>query len=209
MKNRYVQRARIDEKKFKEILRCFAHDLQANQIAQLTGLSRNSINSYLKAIRFSVLHSSGYDAMLTGETAKAPQLYLLQLNQNQISIDPLGGDISAEIMKFLKNQRETLLFSILGRDYSAMIDYPAKQFYYLHEEDAEVHKELLLSFWNYTRLRLMKFRGLSPQTTLLHLKECEFRFNNRERDLYRVLLTHFRKNPLKLHFSESLQPATL
>ena len=207
MKNRYVQRARIDEKKFKEILRCFAHDLQANQIAQLTGLSRNSINNYLKAIRFSVLHRSGYDdAMFSGESTKAPQLYVLQLNQNQISIDPLPGDISAEIMKFLK---EHGLFSLLGRDYSAVIDYPAKQFYNLHEEDTEEHKALLHSFWNYTRLRLMKFRGLSPQTTLLHLKECEFRFNNRERDLYRVLLTHFRKNPLKLHFSESLQPATL
>ena len=32
----------------------------------------------------------------------------------------------------------------------------------------------------------------------LHLKECEFRFNNRGQDLYKVLLDDFRKKPLKL-----------
>ncbi|MDJ0623088.1 MAG: IS1595 family transposase, partial [Desulfocapsaceae bacterium] len=30
----------------------------------------------------------------------------------------------------------------------------------------------------------------------LHLKECEFRFNNRDEDLYKLLLSLLRKNPL-------------
>ena len=30
----------------------------------------------------------------------------------------------------------------------------------------------------------------------LHLKECEFRFNNREQDLYKILLEICRKEPL-------------
>ena len=32
----------------------------------------------------------------------------------------------------------------------------------------------------------------------LHLKECEFRSNNRKQNIYRVLLEIFRKEPLKL-----------
>jgi len=32
----------------------------------------------------------------------------------------------------------------------------------------------------------------------LHLKECEFRFNNRKQNIYRILLAIFRKEPLKL-----------
>jgi len=32
----------------------------------------------------------------------------------------------------------------------------------------------------------------------LHLKECEFRFNNRDQDLYKILLEIFRKEPIKL-----------
>jgi len=31
-----------------------------------------------------------------------------------------------------------------------------------------------------------------------HLKECEFRFNNRKQNIYRILLAIFRKEPLKL-----------
>ena len=32
----------------------------------------------------------------------------------------------------------------------------------------------------------------------VHLKECEFRFNNRGQDLYKVLLDNFRKKLFKL-----------
>ncbi len=197
MKNKYVCRARIDEKKFKEILRYFAHDMQANQIAQLTGLSRNSINSYLKAIRHSVLGKyTHYDHYMEGTTI--PQLFVLQIIQNRVTVDPLPSHTNTEIMKYLKNHSETLLTNVLGRHYNAVIDYTNKHLYNLHKEQSELQKQLIDSFWHYSRLRLMKFRGLSPQTTLMHLKECEFRFNHREKNLYRMVLTHFRKNPLRL-----------
>ncbi len=197
MKNKYVRRARIDEKKFKEILRYFAHDMQANQIALLTGLSRNSINSYLKAIRHSILSKyTHYDRYAIGSVT--PQLFVLQILQNGVTVDPLPTHINTEIMKYLRDQSETLLTNVLGRHYSAVIDYSEKRLYCLHEEEPELQKQIVNSFWHYTRLRLMKFRGLSPQTTLMHIKECEFRFNHREKNLYRMVLTHFRKNPLKL-----------
>jgi transposase-like protein len=32
----------------------------------------------------------------------------------------------------------------------------------------------------------------------LHLKECEFRFNNRKQNIYRILLGIFRKEPIEL-----------
>ena len=50
-KNKYVARSRISEKKFREIIRYFAVDLNAIQISELTGLSRQSVNKYLTAIR--------------------------------------------------------------------------------------------------------------------------------------------------------------
>ncbi|MBT5795342.1 MAG: IS1595 family transposase, partial [Deltaproteobacteria bacterium] len=41
-----------------------------------------------------------------------------------------------------------------------------------------------------------KFRGLSKSTFYLHLKECEFRFNHRGQNLYKLLLKIIRKSPL-------------
>jgi len=171
--------------------------MQANQIAQLTGLSRNSINSYLKAIRYCVLRKYTHFDRYSTESA-APQLFVLQIVQNRITVDPLPPHINTEIMKYLRDQGETLLTNVLGRHYSAVIDYTDKRLYCLHEELPELQKQIINSFWHYTRLRLMKFRGLSHQTTLLHLKECEFRFNNREKNIYRMLLAHFLRYPLKL-----------
>ena len=52
------------------------------------------------------------------------------------------------------------------------------------------------AFWSSAKRRLSKFNGVHHHTFYLHLKECEFRFNHRDHDLYAVLLRLFRENPL-------------
>ena len=54
------------------------------------------------------------------------------------------------------------------------------------------------SFWGYAKTRLVKFKGMNKNMFNLHLKECEFRFNNRKQNLYKILLEMFRKESLKL-----------
>jgi transposase len=44
-------RAKISRAKFRQLLRLFALDLTATQIAALTGLNRNTVNRYLSLIR--------------------------------------------------------------------------------------------------------------------------------------------------------------
>ena len=51
MKNKYIVRSRISQKKFREILKYFTEDIEATKIANLTGISRISINKILKNIR--------------------------------------------------------------------------------------------------------------------------------------------------------------
>ena len=51
MKNKYVIRSHISEKKFREVIYLFSEDLSATQISHLTKISRPSINKYLAAIR--------------------------------------------------------------------------------------------------------------------------------------------------------------
>ena len=58
------------------------------------------------------------------------------------------------------------------------------------------HVNGIESFWSFAKRRLAQFNGLAEQTFYLHLKECEFRFNNRKADLYVILLKELRKNPL-------------
>ena len=64
--------------------------------------------------------------------------------------------------------------------------------------DSKSHINGIESFWSYAKIRFVKFRGVNKKNFNLHLKECEFRFNHRGEDLYKILLEIFRKEPLKL-----------
>ena len=43
MKNKYIIRFKISEKKFREILRLFCEDLEASKISSLTGVSKQCL----------------------------------------------------------------------------------------------------------------------------------------------------------------------
>ena len=49
--NKYVKTSKISEAKFREIVKYFAFDLDAQTIALLTKLNRNTVNRYLSLIR--------------------------------------------------------------------------------------------------------------------------------------------------------------
>ena len=51
MKNRYVVGAHLSEAKFRVMLRAFAVDLTAQQLASLSGLNRNTVNTYFTKFR--------------------------------------------------------------------------------------------------------------------------------------------------------------
>ena len=49
--NRYSKRSKISEAKIRQIVKLFTIDLTASQIAEITGLNRNTINRHLTALR--------------------------------------------------------------------------------------------------------------------------------------------------------------
>ncbi len=55
---------------------------------------------------------------------------------------------------------------------------------------------LVMGFWGYANTQLAWFRGMNPSTFYLYLNECEFRFNHRGQNLYKVLLILCRTHPL-------------
>ena len=57
MDNKYIYPSRISEAKFRSLLKCFSLDVEASKIAVLTGISRNTVNRTLKAIRKRVSES--------------------------------------------------------------------------------------------------------------------------------------------------------
>ena len=48
-------------------------------------------------------------------------------------------------------------------------------------------------FWSYAKQRLMKFHGVDPHKFPLYLKEQEFRYNNRDKDVFKLVVKYLAK----------------
>ena len=85
--------------------------------------------------------------------------------------------------------------------YNGLVDVGYdKHFRVQHSENEFVkgrsHINGIESFWSFAKRRLNKFNGLPKHTFYLHLKETEFRFNNRKENLTEKLLNLFKNQPL-------------
>ena len=219
-KNRYVKRAKISEAKFRQLLRLFVHELDARTIASVTQLNRNTVNRYLTLIRIRIAefcegHSPiikergkkavGLDKACNHETIRAQKLK----GSHIFGIYRQGDKIFTEIVP---NCAKSLVKGIIQgrgdpkgvrllmdlRGYNGVIELGYKKHYQLDNGIDHTQKpaRIISSFCSFAIRRLIKFHGISDSTFYLHLKECEFRFNNLNTDLYKKLLKMFRENPL-------------
>ena len=226
MKNKYVIHSRISEKKFRELIRYYSVDLNATQVAQLTGLSRQTINTYLTAIRLRIVaycheelspfvghievDESYFGARRVkgkrGRGARGKTIVFGLLKRQGKVYTEIVPDCSAVTLQSIilgKTEIESVIHSDGWRGYNGLVDFGYKKHFRVHHGKNEFvrgnsHVNGIESFWGYAKIRLVKFKGMNKNTFNLHLKECEFRFNNREQDLYKILLDMFRKKPLNL-----------
>ena len=207
-------RARISRAKFRQILRLFALDLTAFQIAEITNLNRNTINRYLTLTRSLIAALCEQESPFSG-AVECDESYFGSRHQKGkrgrgaenkhivFGIYKRNGKVYTEIVKNVK--AKTLQQIIKGRvsfdstvytdgfrSYDSIVHLGyQKHFRIYHQESygkGDLHINGIEGFWGYAKVRLVKFRGLSKNTFYLHLKECEFRFNYRNQDLYKVLL---------------------
>lgn len=193
MNNKYVNRSKISEKKFREIVRFFSLDLTAIQIAELTGLNRNTINRYLTEIRRKIAHFSESTSPLPLSIYSIEET--INIDECCILLKEFNGKVYTAIAEtdVLKSQHH--------HHFDLMIDVKTGKHRFLSkdEEKNESSRKVLNrieSFWGNAKSRLSKFKGIHSSTYKYHLKECEFRYNYRQDDLYQLLLKILRKDPL-------------
>jgi transposase len=96
---------------------------------------------------------------------------------------------------------EAVIHSDGWRGYDGLVDVGYSKHFSV-EHGANVfargtqHINGIESFWSYAKRRLQKFNGVQARTFNLHLKECEWRFNCKLKNLYQELLRLLRQHPL-------------
>ena len=97
--------------------------------------------------------------------------------------------------------KESVLFTDCWRSYNGLVDYGYKEHYRIKHSanqfaDGRNHINGIENFWGLCKVRLAKFRGINKDTFYLHIKECVFRYNNRnknDKELYLFMLKLIRK----------------
>ena len=223
MLNKYKKRSHISTKKFREIVRYFSLDFTATNTANLTKISRNSVNKIYSQIRQKILlYSNSEQEKFSGEleldesyfgakrvrgkrgrgaAGKTPVFGLLK-RDGKVFVQIVKNCTRAELMPII--QGKILEGSTINTDgwkaYDGLIlnGYSHHRVFHSKNEFArgKNHVNGIESFWSFCKRRLSKFNGLTDEKFTLHLKESEFRFNNRKNNLYLVLLKFLKKNPI-------------
>ena len=226
IKNKYVIRSRISKAKFRQIILLFSEDLSATQISHLTHLSRQTINKYLTAIRLRILDLSLLQSDPLMDQIEVDESYFgarrvrgkrgrgargktivfgLLKRGDQVYTEIVPNCKSATLQRIIKGKTsiDSVIHSDGWRGYNGLVDFGYKKHFRVHHSKNEFargssHINGIESFWGYAKTRLVKFKGMDKKMFNLHLKECEFRFNNRKQNIYKILLGIFRKESLKL-----------
>jgi len=226
MKNKYIIRSRISERKFREILRLFCLNIEAKQTAEITGISRPSINRIFDKIRGRIveyceqespfengeieLDESYFGARRVrgirgrGARGKIPVFGMLKRG-DKVYTQIVKNCSLSEIMPVIKGKADerAVIYTDGFRTYDGLADYGYKRHYRVKHCENEFakgrsHINGIENFWGLCKVRLSKFRGIHKHKFYLHLKECEFRYNMRNKNMYLCLLKFIKNNPLKL-----------
>ena len=226
MSNKYIFYSKISEKKFRAIIRYYSLDIEATKIARLTGISRPTINRILKAIRQRIAEFCETESPFETGEIEIDESYFgarrirgirgrgAQGKHIVFGLIKRGGKVytqvvrncsAAELLPIIREKvsEESVVYTDGFKTYDGLVDLGYKKHHRIKHGQNEFaqgfnHINGIENFWAIAKTRLIKFRGIHKNTFYLHLKECEFRFNYRNHNLYKLLLKIIRDNQLIL-----------
>lgn len=225
MINKYFYRSRISEQKFKHLIKLFSQDLNATQISNLTNISRVTVNKILKEIRKRIAVFCETQSPFMGEVEVDESYFGARRIKGKrgrgaygktivFGIFKRNGKVYAEIVPDASKatlQRvirgrvsiDSIIHSDKWRGYNGLVDLGYKKHFRVDHGNNEFvsghsHINGIEGFWGLSKSRLAKFKGVHKSTFYLHLKECEFRYNYRNENLYKLILNIVQNNPLNL-----------
>lgn len=205
---------KLSDYKIKKIIQCFCEDLDATRTSRILGINRNTINRYFNLFRELIFQSLEVEKMKAsgefeldesyfgakrvrgkrgrGAAGKTPVFGLLK-RDGQVKVEIVENCSKEQLMPII--QGHILEGSAINTDgwkaYDGLVlnGYDHYRVFHAKNEFArgKCHVNGIESFWSFAKRRLSKFNGLTDKHFILHLKECEWRFNNRRNNIHMLL----------------------
>jgi len=204
-------------------LKCFANDFDSYSTAEISGISRRSIQKYFDKLRNRIVEWVSNEKPFSGEVEvnesyfgprrirgkrgrgagqKVLVLGILKREGN-VYTQVIPRATKKNILPILQGKilEESTVHTDGWKSYDGLIDVNNfKHYRVYHSKDefarGKSHINGIESFWSFCKRRMRKQNGVKKDKFLIHLKESEWRWNHRNDDLYKILLKKLRQNPL-------------
>lgn len=204
--------------KRRKILEHFCEDIPASKTARLTGINRNTVNRYYNIYREYILSWQYKEVMrLSGEievdesyfgarrvrgrrgrgaAGKTPVFGLLKRG-GKVFVTVVASVSKAALMPIIEGKvlEGSTIYSDGWKAYDGLILNGYDHYRVFHSKNEFVrgksHINGIEAFWSFAKRRLAQFNGIKDDKFILHLAECQFRYNNRGRNLTGVLVNEY------------------
>ena len=204
----------LSEYKVKKIISCFCADIDATKASNLLSINRNTVNKYYNTFRRIIFFNSMFNKSKSlgefeldesyfgakrvrgkrgrGAAGKTPVFGVLKRN-GKVHVEIVSNCSRDSLMPIIQGKilEGSTIHTDGWRAYDGLIVNGYDHYRVFHSSNEFVrgksHVNGIESFWSFAKRRLAKFNGLKDDKFILHLKECEWRFNNRQNHLNVVL----------------------
>jgi transposase-like protein len=207
----------------RQIIKYFSLDLTASKTAEVVAVTRPSVSRIFVKIRQRIaqeceraspfggtveVDESYFGAKRVrgkrGRSASGKTIVFGIFKRNGSVYTEIVPDCKARTLQAIIRGHvapQSVIHSDGWRGYDGLVDVGYKKHFRVNHSHNQFaidtnHINGIESFWSSAKRRLQKFNGVSKKTFYLHLKECEYRFNNRKQNLFRLLLKLLENNPL-------------
>ena len=208
-----IKYGKLSNYRLKKLLMCFCEDLNATQTSKVSGINRNTVNRYYRILREKIdAYQGSINGGFRGEieldesyfggkgkgrrgrgTAKIPVFGILRRN-GRVYTQIIRNATKREIMPIIRQfvHSSSTVYTDRWRAYDGLVVDGYKHYRINHNQgefsdNRGNHINGIENFWSFAKRRLRKFNGIRARDFYLHLKECEFRYNERS-NIYKKMV---------------------
>ena len=209
-----MKSSKLSKIKRHRILQCFCDELTAVQTSKICKVNRNTVDAHFTLYRETIasyqeeqktilrgnieIDESYFGSRHKGDKRgrsterKIPVIGILKRNgqvYTQIIPDASRKSLLPIIQGLIDKSRSNI-YTDQWRSYDGLILQGYKHTRINHSQEfAASHNHIngIESFWSYVKRKMRKHNGIPRNKFYLYLKESEFRFNNRNKNIYKII----------------------
>lgn len=209
---RWINHGRLTAVQWLGIIKLFELEVSVRKMASQMDLAYNTVYNAVKTMRLAIIsHADDAEKLLAGEieldesyfggrrkgnrgrgaAGKVPVFGILERNGKvQVTVVP---NVTAQTLIGLTVKtvhRGSIVYTDKFGSYNSLMFCGYRHLKIDHSKrfsSGKVYINGLEGFWSWAKERLIKYHGISKNNFPLYLKELEFRYNNRNNDLFEIV----------------------